>query len=451
MYEDDPQEKVFDVLGQAVFGSDPLGRAIIGRAAGDREHPGVDEIAALPRVRYAPGERRDRRRRRRRPRRARRRSPRARAEPDARARERERLPRAPSDATARPTAVRAQGHRAVPRLPRAESGSPATTTAASRCACSTRSSAARRPRGSSRRSASAAASPTRSTRSPAPTRTPARSVCTSARGRTTSARRCAVIGAELHRLREEPGHRRELARAKENLKGRVRAGARVDRRADEPSRLRDPRRGAAALDRRGVERIEAVTLDDLRALVERAVVARAPLRRGHRPGRGRVQRGARRPARARVRGPRVIRVAVAGAAGRMGETVCARSTAREDMELVGRADPALGRRGRRARAAARRAGGLHHAGTAVETRAQAVAAGVHVVIGTTGFDRLGARRPRLGRERVRRAPNFAIGAVLMMRFAAEAARAHGAGGDHRAPPRPQARRARAGPRRGRRR
>src|SRR3984885_13133875 len=32
MYEDDPQEKVFDVLGEAVFGSHPLGRAIIGRA-----------------------------------------------------------------------------------------------------------------------------------------------------------------------------------------------------------------------------------------------------------------------------------------------------------------------------------------------------------------------------------------------------------------------------------
>jgi predicted Zn-dependent peptidase len=32
MYEDDPQEKVFDVLGEAVFGGHPLGRAIIGRA-----------------------------------------------------------------------------------------------------------------------------------------------------------------------------------------------------------------------------------------------------------------------------------------------------------------------------------------------------------------------------------------------------------------------------------
>src|SRR6476661_8816181 len=32
MYEDDPQDKVFDVLGEAVFGEHPLGRAIIGRA-----------------------------------------------------------------------------------------------------------------------------------------------------------------------------------------------------------------------------------------------------------------------------------------------------------------------------------------------------------------------------------------------------------------------------------
>src|SRR3954463_573763 len=32
MYEDDPQDKVFDVLGEAVFADHPLGRAIIGRA-----------------------------------------------------------------------------------------------------------------------------------------------------------------------------------------------------------------------------------------------------------------------------------------------------------------------------------------------------------------------------------------------------------------------------------
>ena len=32
MYEDDPQDKVFDVLGEAVYGDHPLGRAVIGRA-----------------------------------------------------------------------------------------------------------------------------------------------------------------------------------------------------------------------------------------------------------------------------------------------------------------------------------------------------------------------------------------------------------------------------------
>ncbi len=32
MYEDDPQDRVFDVLGEAVFGDHPLGRPIIGRA-----------------------------------------------------------------------------------------------------------------------------------------------------------------------------------------------------------------------------------------------------------------------------------------------------------------------------------------------------------------------------------------------------------------------------------
>jgi predicted Zn-dependent peptidase len=53
MYEDDPQDKVFDVLGEAVFGSHPLGRAIIGRATVVANTP-VDEIAAFHRARYVP-------------------------------------------------------------------------------------------------------------------------------------------------------------------------------------------------------------------------------------------------------------------------------------------------------------------------------------------------------------------------------------------------------------
>jgi predicted Zn-dependent peptidase len=54
MYEDDPQEKVFDVLGEAVFGSHPLGRAIIGRAPVIAETP-VEDIRRFHDTRYAPG------------------------------------------------------------------------------------------------------------------------------------------------------------------------------------------------------------------------------------------------------------------------------------------------------------------------------------------------------------------------------------------------------------
>jgi predicted Zn-dependent peptidase len=53
MYEDDPQEKVFDVLGEAVFGHHPLGRAIIGRAAVIADTPAAD-IAAFHDARYMP-------------------------------------------------------------------------------------------------------------------------------------------------------------------------------------------------------------------------------------------------------------------------------------------------------------------------------------------------------------------------------------------------------------
>jgi predicted Zn-dependent peptidase len=54
MYEDDPQDTVFDVLGQAVFGGHPLGRPIIGRAPVIRDTP-VADIAAFHAARYVPG------------------------------------------------------------------------------------------------------------------------------------------------------------------------------------------------------------------------------------------------------------------------------------------------------------------------------------------------------------------------------------------------------------
>jgi predicted Zn-dependent peptidase len=53
MYEDDPQDKVFDVLGEAVFGSHPLGRAIIGRADVVAGTP-ADGLRAFHAARYVP-------------------------------------------------------------------------------------------------------------------------------------------------------------------------------------------------------------------------------------------------------------------------------------------------------------------------------------------------------------------------------------------------------------
>jgi predicted Zn-dependent peptidase len=53
MYEDDPQEKVFDVLGEAVFGTHPLGRAIIGYAPVVADTP-AEDIRAFHDARYVP-------------------------------------------------------------------------------------------------------------------------------------------------------------------------------------------------------------------------------------------------------------------------------------------------------------------------------------------------------------------------------------------------------------
>jgi 4-hydroxy-tetrahydrodipicolinate reductase len=120
----------------------------------------------------------------------------------------------------------------------------------------------------------------------------------------------------------------------------------------------------------------------------------------------------------------VIRVVVSGAAGRMGATTCEAVEGAEDMELVGRADPALG---------AQLPELLGEADVVVDFTTPEAApgnvracleAGVHAVVGTTGFalEPLREAAEAAGGPRVLVAPNFAIGAVLMMRFAAEAAR-----------------------------
>jgi len=122
----------------------------------------------------------------------------------------------------------------------------------------------------------------------------------------------------------------------------------------------------------------------------------------------------------------MIKVAVAGAAGRMGQTVCAAIEGAEDMELVGRADPALGVALAEVLPGAQVVVDFTRPDTALANALACVQAGVHVVIGTTGFDVEPLREARtlegLPQANVLVAPNFAIGAVLMMRFAAEAAR-----------------------------
>jgi predicted Zn-dependent peptidase len=54
MYEDEPQDKVHDVLAEAIFGEHPLGRPIIGRADVISSVP-VPDIAAWHDGRYVPG------------------------------------------------------------------------------------------------------------------------------------------------------------------------------------------------------------------------------------------------------------------------------------------------------------------------------------------------------------------------------------------------------------
>ncbi|MET0641506.1 MAG: 4-hydroxy-tetrahydrodipicolinate reductase [Jiangellaceae bacterium] len=119
-----------------------------------------------------------------------------------------------------------------------------------------------------------------------------------------------------------------------------------------------------------------------------------------------------------------ITVAVIGAAGRMGSTVCQAVEAADDLELVGRFD--LGDE----------LGELAGADVAVEFSTPAatlanvlhcIRRGMHAVVGTTGWseDKLDRVRWALDTSPgtgVLIAPNFSLGAVLMMRFAAQAAR-----------------------------
>jgi 4-hydroxy-tetrahydrodipicolinate reductase len=136
----------------------------------------------------------------------------------------------------------------------------------------------------------------------------------------------------------------------------------------------------------------------------------------------------------------VTRVGVVGATGKMGREVCRAVHEDPDLELVAavsrsgagrRLDTLLGLEGSDV-VAAGELQALLDAGTEVavdftgpgfagEHVDWCVANDIHVVVGTTGFeiDRTWADQDRVG---VLVAPNFAIGAVLMMGFAERAAR-----------------------------
>jgi 4-hydroxy-tetrahydrodipicolinate reductase len=135
----------------------------------------------------------------------------------------------------------------------------------------------------------------------------------------------------------------------------------------------------------------------------------------------------------------VIRVGVIGATGRVGAEVCRAVHADGDMELVAgisrskageKASDALGLQGSDL-VLAENLDSFLEAGVEVAvdfTSAEfapehvewAIEHGVHVVVGTTGFELdVAWREAPVG---VFVAPNFAIGAALMQRFAAEAAR-----------------------------
>ncbi|HEV2758891.1 MAG TPA: 4-hydroxy-tetrahydrodipicolinate reductase [Acidimicrobiales bacterium] len=137
-----------------------------------------------------------------------------------------------------------------------------------------------------------------------------------------------------------------------------------------------------------------------------------------------------------------IRVGVFGAGGRMGSTVCRAVVAEADLQLVAAVDPlhaGIDLRGvtgadlrglqvspdveSLARAEAQVAVDFTHIEAARENLAWCAANGVHAVVGTSGFtpgdyEELATR---FTRSNCFIAPNFAIGAVLMTRFAELAA------------------------------
>jgi 4-hydroxy-tetrahydrodipicolinate reductase len=120
-----------------------------------------------------------------------------------------------------------------------------------------------------------------------------------------------------------------------------------------------------------------------------------------------------------------LKVGILGARGRTGSEVARAVSAAEDLELVAsinRDDPIEDM----ATSGAQVVADFTHPDAVMRSLEFCVAHGIHAVVGTTGFDRHRLSQLRTWLESspttaVLVAPNFSIGALLMMRFAAAAA------------------------------
>lgn len=121
-----------------------------------------------------------------------------------------------------------------------------------------------------------------------------------------------------------------------------------------------------------------------------------------------------------------LRVAVLGARGRVGSTICDGVEAAEDMDLVARidqGDPLSGL----VDAGAEMVVDFTHPDVVMDNLDFCIDHDIHAVVGTTGFteERLGTLRTGLSKHPgtgILVAPNFAIGAILMMQFSELAAK-----------------------------
>jgi 4-hydroxy-tetrahydrodipicolinate reductase len=116
----------------------------------------------------------------------------------------------------------------------------------------------------------------------------------------------------------------------------------------------------------------------------------------------------------------VINVAVSGAAGRMGQAVVTAVEGADDMAVVGKADPLLEQSLQDVLGDADVVVDFTTPDVCLSNARLCLEAGVHCVMGTTGADF--TQLEGVGSANLFVAPNFAIGAVLMMEFGKQAAK-----------------------------